>query len=220
MELKGKTINFLGDSITEGAGTSGPEKIYPAVIARNEGLKVARNYGIGGTRIARQTGKSAEEKFDLDFCMRVDEMDPHADAVVVFGGTNDWGHGDAFLGCMNDRTPWTFYGALHFLYARLYERYPESEIVVATPLHRVGEENPGRRRERHPAVHPPLSTYVEIIREVARYYALPVLDLYATSGIQPNLAACRERYCPDGLHPNDAGHAILARKIAAFLKCL
>ncbi len=114
MELKGKTINFLGDSITEGAGTSGPEKIYPAVIARNEGLKVARNYGIGGTRIARQTGKSAEEKFDLDFCMRVDEMDPHADAVVVFGGTNDWGHGDAFLGCMNDRTPWTFYGALHF----------------------------------------------------------------------------------------------------------
>ena len=30
MELKNKKINFLGDSITEGVGTSAPDKTYHA----------------------------------------------------------------------------------------------------------------------------------------------------------------------------------------------
>jgi len=56
--------------------------------------------------------------------------------------------------------------------------------------------------------------------EVAEFYALPVLDLWATSGMQPRVPACRERLMPDGLHPNDAGHAILAHRIAHFLERL
>ena len=52
MELKGKIINFLGDSITEGVGTSGPDYIYHAVLKKNVGLKEARNYGKSGTKIA------------------------------------------------------------------------------------------------------------------------------------------------------------------------
>ena len=65
-----------------------------------------------------------------------------------------------------------------------------------------------------------LKTYVEIIREVAEYYSLPVLDLYANSGIQPKLSVVRERLCPDGIHPNDAGHRIVAEKILAFLRTM
>ena len=34
----------------------------------------------------------------------------------------------------------------------------------------------------------------------------------------PEITAMREAYMPDGLHPNDSGHAIIARKLAAFLK--
>ena len=41
---------------------------------------------------------------------------------------------------------------------------------------------------------------------------------YANSGIQPSAPAIREKLCPDGLHPNDAGHEILAEKIVNFLK--
>lgn len=44
------------------------------------------NYGIGGTRIARQSKQSAEERWDKDFCSRVATMQDEADAVVVFGG--------------------------------------------------------------------------------------------------------------------------------------
>lgn len=88
------------------------------------------NYGIGGTRIARQSKQSAEERWDKDFCSRVSTMQNEADAVVVFGGTNDYGHGDAPTGSMNDRTPDTFYGALHTLYSSLIEKYIGASIVV------------------------------------------------------------------------------------------
>lgn len=53
------------------------------------------------------------------FCGRLDEMDKNADAVVVFGGTNDYGHGDAPFGLFTDRTDETFYGACHTLMSEL-----------------------------------------------------------------------------------------------------
>lgn len=93
MELTGKKINFLGGSITEGAGASSPETCYVADMHRLYNLAAARNYGIGGTRIAPQKEVSAEPVWDQDFLGRYAKMDDDADFVVVFGGTNDFGHG-------------------------------------------------------------------------------------------------------------------------------
>jgi hypothetical protein len=74
MELKGKKINFLGDSITEGVGTSSIDSVFHAVLKRECGLSEARNYGIGGTRFAVQT-----QNFDCydpnSFSRRFDIMD-------------------------------------------------------------------------------------------------------------------------------------------------
>ena len=52
------------------------------------------------------------------------------------------------------------------------------------------------------------------------YYDLPVLDLYATGGMQPEVDTLRELYMPDGLHPNDAGHEIIAAKLEMLLRDL
>lgn len=215
MELKGKIINFLGDSITEGANADCPENAYHQVLARKCGLKLARNYGIGGTRIANQIAPSEEPLYDKWFCSRVAEMED-ADAVVVFGGTNDYGHGDAPIGTFADRTDDTFYGALHNLYTSLIEKYAGKPIIVVTPLHRTEEDVV---LEKH-GVKTTLKTYVEIIREVAEYYSLPVCDMYAASGLQPNVPVLNEMFFTDGLHPNTAGHEFLADRIAAFLKNL
>ena len=65
---------------------------------------------------------------DQDFCSRVATMDPDADIVVVFGGTNDFAHGDDPIGEMLDRCTTTFYGACHVLMARLIEKYPTATI--------------------------------------------------------------------------------------------
>ena len=151
--------------------------------------------------------------------MRMDGMDTSADAVVVFGGTNDFGHGDAPLGTPADRDPSTFWGACHFLMSGLLERYCGKPVAILTPLHRQNEANP-RGDGNKPCDVAPLSVYRKILMEVAEHYALPVLDLYAVSGIQPVNDVCRARLAPDGLHPSDEGHALIAGKIGRFLQTL
>ncbi len=216
MELNNKKINFLGDSITEGHGVA-PEEAFVSRVAQKTGA-ICRNYGIGGTRIAKQRVPSEEQRWDLDFCGRVAQMDPDADVVVVFGGTNDFGHGDAPLGSMEDRTPDSFYGGLHTLYLSLLNRFPTSSIVILTPLHRICEDMPVSPSGRF-FRHYPLKDYVRAIREVAQYYSFPVLDLFAVSGLQPRVEVINERYFLDGLHPNARGHERLAELVIAFLSC-
>lgn len=214
MKLEGLKINFLGDSITEGVGVSDRENLrYTSVFERASGA-IVRNYGIGGTRIARQHKPSANPRHDLDFQDRVEGMDADANVVVVFGGTNDFGHGDAAFGCFDDRDEYTFYGAVHSLVLRLKRRYPDAEIVFMTPLHRRTEEEP------NPATGKVLADYVRALREVTTYYGIPVLDLYSTSGIQPRMPDGLDDMTCDGLHPNDKGAARIAHRLLGFLSSL
>ena len=121
MDLKGTKINFLGDSITEGAGTSCVEARFTTLMKEIAGVAEIRNYGIGGTRIARQQTVNNEQYDKNDYCARFSAMDDDADVIVVFGGTNDYGHGDAPFGTFSDRTPDTFCGAVHCLFRGLIE---------------------------------------------------------------------------------------------------
>ncbi len=220
MKLEGLTINFLGDSITQGVGASCADTIYHAVLKREVNLKEARNYGIGGTRFARQhsVSENTDDRFidENYFCARFQNMED-ADAVVVFGGTNDYGHGDAPIGDFSDRTPDTFYGACHYLFKGLIKKYFGKPIVVITPLHRCDETKVGDNKVDERAI---LKTYVDIIREVAEYYSLPVLDLYKESMMQPEIEEIKEKYMPDGLHPSDDGYAVIAYKLKNFLERL
>ena len=218
MDLLDKKINFLGDSITAGFATSCEECIYLNVLKKKAGLAEARNYGISGTRYAIQKEIGNKCADVNSFSKRFEQMDDDADIVVVFGGTNDFGHGDAPLGDFLDRSPETFYGACHYLYSGLIRKYLGKNIVIITPLHRCNELS--ARGECKTKDYGTLKEYVDIIREVAEYYSLPVLDLYANSGLQPMVEEIRTTYIPDGLHPNDLGHQIIASKLETFLRSL
>ena len=219
MELQGKKINFLGDSITEGACLNDWNNVYWMRLGRECDATV-RGYGIGGTRIAPRLApeRPGEERFGQYFGSRVAGMDPDADIIVVWGGTNDFGHGDVPLGTIDDRDNTTFYGALHTLYRALWEKYPTATIVVMTPLHRWNEH--AMINEHGTPVIAPFKVMAETIKEVAAYYSFPVLDLYAVSNLNPELPIIRETFMPDGLHPNDAGHARIASRLIGFLKSL
>ena len=215
MELNGKKIIFLGDSITEGVG-AGKDGRYPTLIERDCDA-VCYNHGISGTRIARQQ-KPADppSRMDLDFNLRAQDMEPDADVVIVFGGTNDYGHGDAPMGTPADRTPDTFYGAMHSLVNTLLTRYPTAKLLFLTPLHRADETRTVTRDGESFTV--TLKEYVDVMREVLEFYGIPVLDLYANGGMNPQIPAMRETYVPDGLHPNAAGHRLLADRIIAHFR--
>lgn len=140
-------------------------------------------------------------------------MVENADLICVFGGTNDFGHGDAPFGKIGDKTRATFCGALYELSETLLYRYPTAQIVFFTPLHRLGEQTPAHKPDGDRL----LADYVEAIRKNAEYFSFPVLDLWKVSGMQPAAADVQRRRMPDGLHPNDEGHRKLFEIIDAFL---
>lgn len=208
MELQNKIFNFLGDSITEGYGTTGADKVFHQLIKEKYSLKAAWNYGIGGSRIARQTAPTAHNlREDLDFVMRAPGMDRAADAVAVFGGTNDYGHGDAAFGSLDSTDIYTFCGAANTLVETLKQSFPSAKLIFMTPLHRAGEENPSNPDGKT------LADYASALRSIYKKHGVAVIDLFEINPLDPLNSAL----VPDGLHPNDEGHRILAELIAEKL---
>lgn len=209
-----RKILVLGDSITEAAYLQNVSDRFTNILANNLNCEVV-NYGIGGTCISPGT-KSEDPRWDMDFISRVDDMSDDADMVIVFGGTNDYGHGVCTIGNINDRDDSSFYGCLHILYKKLLEKYQGKKIFVCTPLHRFNEVKENKTPLRGEGSDK-LETFVNIIKEVASLYNLPVIDLYSLTGINPVDVENREHYTVDGLHPNENGHLKIAEVIEKFI---
>ena len=225
MNIQGFKVNFLGDSITEGVGvTDVTNNRYHARLKELCRLSAVTHYGVSGTRIAHQIRASETPRFDLCFCGRAYNMDTTADMVIVYGGVNDYIHGDAPFGEMGDTTPATFCGGVYFLMNYLKENYAGKPVIFMTPArmflrHEVDDRYPSTHaRKWTPGKE--LVAYVDVIIETGKQFGIPVLDLYRTLGLDPHDEEVFEKYTMDGLHFNDAGHAILAQRLKDFIEAL
>jgi lysophospholipase L1-like esterase len=192
---------------------------YADVFAKLSGA-TSYVYGVGGTRIAYQINPTVSNpRHDMYFASRVRDMRGEADYVVVFGGHNDMGNGDAPLGKFGDTTPTTFYGALHDLFTKLRAKYPKTKIITITPLalfdeckevNNVGAERPGG-----------MKAYADAVKEMSARFQFPVLDANSEWEITTHDEAMKEKYISaDGLHPNDVGHRYIAEKFLEFMENL
>lgn len=207
-------INFLGDSITEGACADSSEHIYSAVCCSILGAKEG-NYGLGGTRIARQK-TNVNGNPDEDFILRARWMNP-CDFLFVFGGTNDFGHGDAPMGEKGDSTSWTFYGALKCLIDYLLDvkKLRKEQICFILPTLRYNEDNPHGDGAIYWLDKLPLERYRKAIIDVCSDYGIETLRIQSLP--VPTTDKPSEYY-QDGLHPNTKGHQLLGEELAAYLK--
>ena len=195
-ELAGKTWAVLGDSTTAGSGNT---VTYHSIIAEEEGL-TAINYGVNGSWISYTAAMDGQE-----MCTRFENMTNDADIITVMGGINDINNG-ATLGQMGDAEKTTFYGALDILCRGLHSKYPGKRIGYITPM------NYGDDAKAEP--------YLEAIHKVCGKYAIPVLDMYHDGLICAATEELSGIYFRDGLHQNDFGQAVMARKVKAFLQRL
>lgn len=209
--MKEKRVVFLGDSITEGAGASEPDKCYVSLIGKMPDFEYVYNAGIGGTRVSRNFEPSQTHRHNADFNLRVCLLPTPADYVVVFGGVNDWGRSDVPLGNVGDKTVYSFAGAIEVLIEQLSEKYGRENIRFILPMKCYN------CRSISPVNGYMLKDYVSKEKEVLDYYKIPYLNLFDFGPEEP-LVNTNTGLFFDGLHPNDEGHKYLAEKISNFIR--
>jgi len=212
---KGKKISFFGDSITQYGE-------YVNSYAKLTGC-TADNQGISATHLAARNNSDTNA-----FEKRYSKLSLTSKMVVVFGGTNDFGHTNTVeFGAFTDGPKvgkYTFYAGLHRLFKGLYDRFMKrgTPVVVMLPLHHGTEidvpefiinTDKSFTEGTNPTTGKTFREYVDAIREVAAYYSLIVLDAYSYSGLSPmtEIGADNRKYFKDGLHLNEAGGERLAR---------
>ena len=211
MDLSNLTIHFLGDSITEGYYAETQQTSYVGRFQAAYPNAAIQNYGVGGSCVSDKCVWGSE-----DMRTRALRMEPGADLIVVFGGTNDF-HCMTPLGAPEDRDAGTFYGAYNLLLEILRERFPNAQIVLCTPLPRFDEVMPERDGRVRVA---PLKAYIEIVKDVGSRHGLPVIDLFGIEKFREPIPGEKSPLTKDGLHPLDDGHAIVFEHMNQALMAL
>lgn len=179
-------IVCFGDSITK--------RGYPAELAKRLHVEVL-NAGVGGNTTVGALRR-----------LQADVLDKKPDIVVIFFGTND-----SRLDAPKVHVPVDRYVAnLRQIITRCSALPARVVLCTLPPI------NPTPYFQRHaPApfeavggLAKVLETYRTAVHTLGRELNLPVVDLHALLAKEPTWLS------PDGVHPTDAGNAIIARLVA------
>ncbi len=225
---EGKTFAFIGDSITAGVGASAESNRYVNVLGEMFGVTV-RNCGSSGTvlctgghrgsNISKLTGANCED----------------AAVVFILMGVNDWDQarnndtdGRYYdLGEYGSTDTSTIYGAMEMWCDKIDELKASgcenTRFIFMTPVITSWNNSVTSARDFDQSktnVHGfQFHEICDAITMVANAHGIEVFDLNTASGIYHNSAEDTNAaaYLPDGIHPNDAGHAKIAEAIYDYL---
>lgn len=188
----GKEFFSIGDSITK------------AAVNYNYAAKVP-NYLSFSNISCNQAGGRPITGENNSYVSLIRDMNVNdtADFVFIFGGHNDV---QKTIGNDNDSTLETLCGSLNYICDNIKNKFPNADIVFATPIQRADENtNNGK-----------LKDVADTIKRICEEkYGFKVIDLYNVSGITSFNAT---QYLEDGIHPNSEGHQLLTNAIVMQIK--
>lgn len=237
---KGKRVAYFGDSITDPRNTGSKKKYWNFL---QEWLGITPYvYGISGRQwndIPNQAQRLKKEHGnDFDAILIFMGTNDFNNAVPIGEWYNEQPkqvvaalHAPKATVTRMQRTPVytdsTFRGRINIALSTLKKMWPDKQIVVLTPIHRAlfdhGDTNiqPDETYQNARGIY--FDKYVESVKEAGNIWAVPVIDLNAVSGLYPVFDEGAMYYHDAGndrLHPNDAGHARIARTLIYQLGAL
>lgn len=159
---------------------------------------------------------------NVNFRSEIDEIvgyDYNSDIITVMGSINDFQHiGD--LGQLGDTDTNTIYGCIYTFCNNLFTKYIGARVgIICPPPNNIYHSN-----------YATYTAYNTAIKETAKLFSIPVLDLSEKSNLKPWIQAFQtEFFTADGTgntgqsdqtHPNSKGHWLLHNEIKEFLKTL
>ncbi|MCH5209393.1 MAG: SGNH/GDSL hydrolase family protein [Oscillospiraceae bacterium] len=220
--LEGKSIAFIGDSISYGANWYGG---YGKIIGEQNNM-IVTNPSIGGATFARNITWSADsEGLRPSIIDMTDKLTDKYDYIIVEGGVNDfWNHVE--LGALTEGfdggyDELTMTGAIESTFFRLRENHPESKtgfVIIHNPFTYNAEGD--------------FAPYYEMLKAVCDKWEVPYIDLYAANnaetGVNVKDAEMNKIYFGsesspegDGCHPNEEGYRkIYVEPMVPWLKTM
>lgn len=218
ISLKGKTIIFDGDSITEENFRSA--RPWHKYLMDWYGFNDI-NVGVSGTGLVKPSGNK------VGAIARLPNYTTDCDAYVFMGNMNDGtsSGGISAIGTKGSTDTSTLYGALKVFFDALLEKYPLKPLLMisSSPRSQVGMLGKCYGSDAW------FAEWVEVWREMCTDYGIAFLDLYSEiGGLRPwndenNLeffspdGVGSSSYSADGIHPNSKGHLIMARYVSSFI---
>lgn len=183
-----KAWRAYGDSITGAGGNYGAG--YVGYTSGYHGT-ITINKGVAGYTMTQIVDLMTADVFTS------------ADLITLTGGTNT-----SNIGTIDDTTTATVYGALNVGIQWVLANHPEAKFFLITPV-QLGESRTSARALG-------IRDARQAILDVGVKYAIPVLDLYAISGLA---VETNSKYFSvgDGVHPNDAGYRLMASYVSKFI---
>lgn len=219
--LDGKTIVFVGDSITagfvqeQGLPNYGQRNGYVEMLQKKYPKAVFKNLAVGGATVGHYKGEPtpcvAEQ---INNAIR---QYPNADYIIVQGGVNDtWLSSKVHLGEISSGyaaslNEGTFCGALESIFKKAQTQWIGKKIGFLT-THKIPSA-------------PSLGNYMDKAREICKKWSVSYLDLYNLSTLNYAIAEVKSNLSyktadhpnGDGTHPNVKGYEVLTPKIESWL---
>ncbi|WP_180138469.1 SGNH/GDSL hydrolase family protein, partial [Acinetobacter sp. YH12043] len=198
--LKNKKWLAIGDSITVGYGSN--NKSYADILATKHNAILTKLASSGSTI---NGGINMPDNQTLSKLIDSLTSDQNFDLITIAAGTND--PFDRAFGVFEDRTRDTFYGSLHYMMIQLKSKFPNARMLFISQIPRVN------LRSLHDKTSA-LDIKFKAISEVCDYYSVPIFVGHRNFGFHPDdNTEFKNKYMPDGLHPNDAGQIWYANRL-------
>ncbi len=204
MKIENITINCLGASNTriliDDEGKKARDINYPVMLGLRLRCNI-RNYGVSGTNIAMQEGRTDS------YLERAPMMEEGADIIIVQGGGNDANH-NIPLGELDSADPYTYCGAIRSLIRALRRDFPDSRLIFSAAMRRK------KLKQRSDDLG--WFEFHEAFVSVCRSEGIDPIDFWYDDALDPNDPAS----LPDGTHMSETACGHMADVFAEYIRKL